>query len=328
MSASKRKREGVDKSPQGVMQYFDTVKVDGNEKGQCVLCKAVGLTINLAKHGSTTSNFRAHLKAKHPSEFAHVSSQEESLDSEVDMPPKKIHQMVDRRIVTRVEKEKIDDAISYMVAVDYEPISVVDHDGFSRVCKALNPAYNLPHRHSVAKNITDKYVVVRDYVKTFIRDAKYYSFTSDVWQSDDNQHHLTLTLHYIVGNHLHDTTLGTAAINMESAPQIALQIESILKQWEIPLTKIVAAVTDNAPNMIKAIEILQLDRVPCTAHTLNLAMEDLFKDPELDKLFHKCIKAASEFQYSGPALHKLMEIQKTEFQVIFDNLINRNLIIK
>ena len=37
MSASKRKREGVDKSPQGVMQYFDTVKVDGNEKGQCAL---------------------------------------------------------------------------------------------------------------------------------------------------------------------------------------------------------------------------------------------------------------------------------------------------
>lgn len=62
-----------------------------------------------------------------------------------------------------------------------------------------------------------------------------------------------------------------------TALNIAKNLLDILQEWEIPLEKTVAVVTDNGAHMIAAIKsiegIWQSKHIRCFAHTLNLVAE-------------------------------------------------------
>jgi hypothetical protein len=72
----------------------------------------------------------------------------------------------------------------------------------------------------------------------------------------------------------------------------------------------VCIVTENAQNMNLAAKMLQIDHLPCFAHTLNLTVEDAIKNtPELESLFQKSRDVVGFFKRSTKAADQLRHEQ-------------------
>lgn len=132
-------------------------------------------------------------------------------------------------------------------------------------------------------------------------------------------------------------TISTKEAHFEhTAMNISNSIKESLDEWGI-FDKIVAIVTDNAPNIKKAVnEYLNKRNQYCIAHTLNLAINDCMKDdisadfdepelynsPNLQDLLSKCRAIVAHFKHSDKSSYKLREGQKQmglpELKVIQD----------
>ena len=51
------------------------------------------------------------------------------------------------------EKNTIDMALTYSLAVDMRPISMIEGDGFKTFVKFVNPGYTIPSRQYIADNL-------------------------------------------------------------------------------------------------------------------------------------------------------------------------------
>jgi hypothetical protein len=70
------------------------------------------------------------------------------------------------------------------------------------------------------------------------------------------------------------------------------------------------ALLQKMPNMNLAAKMLQIDHLPCFAHTLNLTVEDAIKNtPELESLFQKCRDVVGFFKRSTKAADQLRHEQ-------------------
>ena len=58
---------------------------------------------------------------------------------------------------------------------------------------------------------------------------------------------------------------------------------SVFKEWDIDLKDVKVIVTDNAPNMIKAIRLLNVRRFGCAAHSLHLVVSNALTDRKAKK---------------------------------------------
>ncbi len=78
--------------------------------------------------------------------------------------------------------------------------------------------------------------------------------------------------------------LHTRAVYQSQTGEVAAEeISDILEKFEIKPSKIVAVTVDNAGNMDVAIKKLQILKIGCFAHTLNLAAQKIYKIAPIDK---------------------------------------------
>ena len=73
--------------------------------------------------------------------------------------------------------------------------------------------------------------------------------------------------------------------------------------------KILAYVTDNAKNMVKAIGLLETNHIRCAAHSLQLGITKAMKLKEIEELLTKCRKIVGHFKHSSLAKSKLKHAQ-------------------
>ena len=94
-----------------------------------------------------------------------------------------------------------------------------------------------------------------------------------------------------------------------TAPNFAEELKKIAEEWEIP-EKICCIITDNAANIVAAVNLLGWRHLPCFAHTLNLIVQDSLKAVDgLPSLQQKCKDIVSNFYRSSKATEKLLSIQ-------------------
>ena len=87
-----------------------------------------------------------------------------------------------------------------------------------------------------------------------------------------------------------------------TAASYSVRLGKIAENWQIG-GKISYIVTDNAPNIVKAVrDFLQWKHLLCFAHTLNLVYKDSIKETtEVHCLFAKCRDLVSLFHRSSKA---------------------------
>ena len=80
--------------------------------------------------------------------------------------------------------------------------------------------------------------------------------------------------------------------------------------WNIDNEHVSAAVTDNASNMLVAVEILEWSHLPCFAHTLELAINKGLDSNVLIQLSSLGRKLVSHFKHSSLATAVLSRKQE------------------
>lgn len=210
----------------------------------------------------------------------------------------------------RVEFEK--DLVS-MIAIDFQPLSLVENRGFVSFVSKYIPRFQLPSQKVLSEKIlADLYESLCSNFKSVINKAEFISITTDMWSSDSNKAYITVTAHFI-----HDYEMKSLALATEEIPithtslNIGTAISNILNEWKIH-EKVVTVVTDNAANMKSAVtEQLKKHHHPCVAHTLNLSVQESIKEnKQVTSLLCKCRSLVTYFKHSISASYKLREMQK------------------
>ena len=102
------------------------------------------------------------------------------------------------------------------------------------------------------------------------------AITSDGWTSLAQDHYLTVTAHYSSQGKLHQKVLRTKAVFQAQAGEtVAVEIGEVLEEFGIA-HKVVVMTVDNASNMDVAAKRLNILKLGCFAHTLNLAAQKVY----------------------------------------------------
>ena len=206
-----------------------------------------------------------------------------------------------------------------MVAIDCQPISMVEDVGFRQVLKLLEPRYQCPSRKYFTETIIPKiYSGMKEEVVRLINscdDESYLSFTMDAWSSSVNDTALlSLTAHWIDSQFKRVSAVLNAQCLTEAhtGEYIAAQVLSMLEKWEIALQRVHLVITDNASNMAKAMRDASLPHFGCFAHSLQLAINDgLLSQKIVKDIIAICKSIVGHFHRSSVASHNLKRIQES-----------------
>ena len=101
-----------------------------------------------------------------------------------------------------------------------------------------------------------------------------------------------MTIHFI-DNHfeLHHYLLETKEFPESHTPlNIANELTSILKEWNLGAENVASITTDNGRNIAGAIRELDWTNIPCFSHTLQLGVQKVLKLPQVVKAIARCKK--------------------------------------
>ena len=299
------------------------------------VCRTCGRSVQ-AK-GSNTTNLYQHLREHHPTIYAELAPK---------VTPKQptTSQASLAEVITRATKfastsaqaKEFNRAVTYYLAKDAVPISTVDKPGFRHLVSVLNPRYQLPSRkHFSDQEIPQLYTHVRDtVVMPALREAEFFSATTDLWTSAASEPYMTLTVHYV------DKAWNLRSFCLETVPMfvdhtgknIADAVSDIFDNWGLSTENVVAFTTDSGSNVISAFNSLNLLRISCFGHNLDLAIkkslatsqvqQSLARCHSLVELFHRSWKKTRDLrekqQLLGLPQHKLMGDVPTRWGSTYD----------
>ncbi|CAB4063499.1 unnamed protein product [Lepeophtheirus salmonis] len=202
-------------------------------------------------------------------------------------------------------QRKIDEELAKMIATDFQPFSVVEDKGFRNFTHALNQVYVIPRRKALSQNmIPDLYYRERASVQERVNRATSVCLTTESWTSRAMASFMSLTCHFIEDYKMASCLLDCFEFNDgHTSENLAEELLRVAKEWNVE-KKVVACVTDNATNILKAVKILKWTHHPCLAHTINMIVRNTLKviQPAVDK-----VKAIVEFFHRSTTATQRLE---------------------
>lgn len=186
--------------------------------------------------------------------------------------------------------KRINNAIMFIICKENQPYSLVENEGFKNLLKVLAPHYKIPSRTSVARCLDEKYDALSIVMKNKLCCVEHLTLKSDIWSDLQMRTYLGVTAHFGSGIEFHSVTLGVYHLDeRHTSEYIAQLLTKTCEEWGFNTDKVTAVVTDNAANMVKAVEIAfqKKKHIPCFAHTLNLVAHHILGIPELQQILTK-----------------------------------------
>lgn len=286
-----------------VWQHFGFKNCEDSEepdksKAVCKMCKME------VKHCGNTTNLRNHLTRHHPDIL---------LAKTADTKQRSLEKAFAVKLAsTSPRAQKITQSVATFICKDIRPYSVVENDGFQNLINTLEPRYVLPTRKHLSEVvIPNMYEKVKHDVTASLKSAERVAITCDSWTSRATDNYLTITSHHIdqewrLVSHVLQTRTTEASHTAANLSEIMFKA---IEEWELT-NKNPVIVTDNAANMVRAVEITGWLHIGCFAHTLNLASQAGLKVPAVAQLLGRVRRIASFFHRSTVASRKLKEKQK------------------
>ena len=173
------------------------------------ICRTCGKGV-LAK-GSNTTNLFQHLRGHHPQIYADLapSSSKAKLNGgnniTESMKQTTLEELIARSakyLPDSAQAKELNRAVTYHIAKDSMPISIVERPGFKYMLLKLNPRYQIPsRRHFTDYEIPQLYSHVKDnIVAESLKEVNFFPTTTDLWSSDSCHPYLTLSVHFIFTN--------------------------------------------------------------------------------------------------------------------------------
>ena len=166
--------------------------------------------------------------------------------------------------------------IAEMMALDFQPYSIVSDTGFTELLKTLEPRYTLPSRRYFTEDVVPGIAsAINSKLAVVLKDVTYFSLTTDVWSTSlTNQSLISLTAHWLEDSFVRKSAvLHVKHLNgSHSGKKICESIESMIEYWKISKERIHLVLTDNASNMKKAQRDANLNGFGCFVHSLQLVV--------------------------------------------------------
>ncbi|CAH0407647.1 unnamed protein product [Chilo suppressalis] len=207
--------------------------------------------------------------------------------------------------------QQLDEQLIIMIAKGYHAFRLVEEPEFKKFTEMLNPSYSLPTRKTLSDSILPKlYNKLLEASKIKIAGATAICITTDGWTSTVNDGFIAITAHYIEQENstIHSVMIG--CINFEERHTSA-NLKDFLHQkfveWGIQ-HKIGAVVSDNAANIVGAVQLGGWRSIRCFAHCLNLVVQQSLIS--ISATVTKVKHVVEYFHRSIPGAKKLCEIQQ------------------
>lgn len=308
-------------------------------KVKCVVC---GVTISRGGVGrkASSSALTNHLKLKHADKFKQLTGNvRQADDNSISAPhpststtqptisvPQQVLPSITSSQVTIEEslitKWKINDprsvpihnAITEMIALDNQPISIVEDKGFSRLMNLIKPKYQIPSRNFFGETcIPQLYQKLRDNVQSELCKSHGISVTSDMWTCMNNLYSfLSFTAHWLDDDYSvqHRVLQIKSFFGQHTADNIRMEFEEITSIWQIT-AKIHIIMTDSGANIVKAVKDSPFAGERCFLHILQrVVLEALQCQSTVGEAIALGRKIVSHFNHSPQAQEKLIKIQE------------------
>ena len=154
------------------------------------------------------------------------------------------------------------------------------------------------------------YLSEKDKLQVQLNTIPHIDLTTDIWNSNQTRSYCCVTAHYITESwDLKSAVLETFEFTTShTAENISSELLRVATAWNIQ-EKVVCVVTDNASNIVAAINKTTWRHLPCFAHSLNLVVQGTISDdPELNKVQQKCQDTMAHFHRSVKSAEKLREV--------------------
>ena len=170
-----------------------------------------------------------------------------------------------------------------------------------------------PSRVTVSETlIPGLYINEKDAVEREVGAASSVGVTTDGWTSRATKSYITYTVHYVKNFELVTKVLETSEFHMShTGENLGEELRNILTKWKIA-EKIRIITVDNAANMNVACRTAGIGmRMPCLAHTLNLASNRTLeiKLNEWHNVLSK-VRSIVQFFHKSTTAAKLLETKQ------------------
>ena len=323
--ATSRELLPLEGAKSGVWKYFGFPSKDGKfmepdkKKQKLVYCKLCGKEL---KYPGCTTNMRSHLESSHSPQFQALQQETKEKEGSTASSSKPVapgqqsiasaFQVAVPLPRTSARWIKLTESVCYFVAKDMQPLDTVNDTGFRKMIHEFAPRYTPPDRKTIATNYLPRmFESEKKRIEKVIDTATYYAVTTDMWTSRAKHAYTGLTIHYIceeftLQSHLLETREFP---NSHTAANIAEELKGIIQEWSLSIDKLSAATTDNGSNIVLATEILEVQRMPCFSHTLQLAVEKAMQLPDISKAIARCKRLVTHFNHSSKSSYLLKQKQ-------------------
>ena len=250
----------------------------------------------------------AHLNHRHPALRPRCQTADSTSSSSTNFRRGNLSGFLNSGSLSSQQQESITRKIALMCALDLKPLSIVQGKGFKMLCNQLNPRYKIPSRQTVAKYLHTLYDGEKVNLIAKVKGQSI-AATTDLWTSNAMQGFITLTGHYVSPDWVLETNVLATRVVTErhTGSNIAKEVDNIIKEFEIK--SLIALVTDNAANMVGAARDLEVAHINCFSHTLQLAIEDGLKLPQISRTLGSARKLVGHFSRSSLATNALLNKQ-------------------
>lgn len=236
----------------------------------CLVCKIV-----IKGAVGVTSNFITHYRRKHPASFQLYAAEKNNVTNS--------------KKKTESKQAVFDKKVLSFIADCMLPLSIVEKKTFKQLF--IGTGLKVLSRPSIVKLMNDERNVMVSSIKKIMENVKYVCTTADIW-SGNKRSFFGYTIHWIDEQYVRQSAALACRrfSGSHTSEKIAEMIGFIHEEYGLDQNKVVATVTDNASNFIKAfkdfgVELHDADEeflvenivepilpkhVRCGSHTLNL----------------------------------------------------------
>lgn len=215
--------------------------------------------------------------------------------------------------VSDARSKEIHLLVGQMIALDCQPISIVEDEGFNELMKRVKPNYKLPSRSYMSEKVIPcMYSTSLNFLCDVVAKCSAISFSTDIWSTGKNMF-ISLTGHCVYPNFDQQAVLLHTApfLDNHTGVNISDLIKSMVETYKIPENKIHQIVHDNATNMICGVELTGYNSLTCFLHTTQLGINEcIFNQAYVKRIIDKCKRIAEHFNKSGLGKQTLIAIQK------------------
>lgn len=219
--------------------------------------------------------------------------------------------------LSKSSQQAVDNALLAFIVKDFQAFSIVECASFRQFVATLNPTYRLPARKTLSQTwLTCRFAEVQGKVKADLEKVLAVCITTDAWTSKNHDSYHAITCHFVDADaDALKSILLSCFITTERHTSAKLQLEilNVLAEYQLR-HKVVAMVTDNASNIVGAVDLMKIVHISCFAHTLNLGVKDGLE--VVDDLLTKVKNIVAHFKRSTAASNELIKTQKEKKQPV------------